>query len=300
MLYFGREQVFWECEKKDYSEDWPDGVRESLYGYATRTKPRGVWTNSWRQIVEGYSSCQLSIDRDKLVALSGIAQSLQKTGDEYLAGLWRSRIERELQWEVENFNNDIAKRSLTYRAPTWSWASLDGNIRIRYGRRHDRVCIQVLDAQIEPKPFGELSSGTLTIRSEYFLATTRKGDSWFLGGADVTPWIRHDDWAIWDCAEKPSNCFLLPTREIKEQIDNSHEDEENPSINGLILKRVKENDRHYARVGAFEMSVYSCKEQFYAIREAVDASKIISKFRADDQGNGGTMQESDGYLIHLV
>jgi hypothetical protein len=47
--------------------------------------------------VAGYSKCQMSLSKDKLIALSGVAQNLQRaSGDEYLAGMWR----KDLEWQL--------------------------------------------------------------------------------------------------------------------------------------------------------------------------------------------------------
>lgn len=45
----------------------------------------------WFRIVRIYSQCRLTKAEDRLVALSGVARYFhQQTGDEYVAGLWRS------------------------------------------------------------------------------------------------------------------------------------------------------------------------------------------------------------------
>lgn len=42
----------------------------------------------WSDLVRGYSKCELTKESDRLIALSGLAQTFQDfTGDEYLAGL---------------------------------------------------------------------------------------------------------------------------------------------------------------------------------------------------------------------
>lgn len=65
-----------------------------------------------------------SFPSDKLTALSGIAEQFHaKLQCGYLAGLWRDHLLRGLQWSVADGNK--AWRGLPYRAPTWSWASLD-------------------------------------------------------------------------------------------------------------------------------------------------------------------------------
>lgn len=56
----------------------------------------------WSTIVEAYSMSGLSEERDKLIALSGIAQEAQTVlQDEYLAGLWKGNLLQGLLWHVQ-------------------------------------------------------------------------------------------------------------------------------------------------------------------------------------------------------
>jgi len=51
----------------------------------------------WNQIVDAYSQCELTRSNDKLIALSGLAHLFQAvTGEEYIAGLWKSRLKESL------------------------------------------------------------------------------------------------------------------------------------------------------------------------------------------------------------
>ncbi|KAL8709892.1 MAG: hypothetical protein Q9225_007388 [Loekoesia sp. 1 TL-2023] len=80
----------------------------------------------WKEIVQKYTRCSLTKPSDKLIAISGLAKSLQLVyGGEYCAGLWKSAIIGQLVWNVQRGG----KQPDVYRAPTWTWASLDGEIR---------------------------------------------------------------------------------------------------------------------------------------------------------------------------
>jgi hypothetical protein len=53
----------------------------------------------WPQIVSRYSELALAFDADRLPALSGLASRLASImGFDYLAGLWKSDLERLLGW----------------------------------------------------------------------------------------------------------------------------------------------------------------------------------------------------------
>lgn len=77
----------------------------------------------WSRIVNAYAIKVLTNGSDVLPALSGLAKQFQKSGaGTYLAGLWEADFPLCLLWEAR-----AAKASL-YRAPSWSWASMDTSI----------------------------------------------------------------------------------------------------------------------------------------------------------------------------
>ena len=75
----------------------------------------------------------MTYERDKLPALAGLATTYsQSTQDDYLAGLWRQSLIVDLQWRHQRYvygNEATMRVPSKYRAPSWFWASVDGNIR---------------------------------------------------------------------------------------------------------------------------------------------------------------------------
>ena len=142
----------------------------------------------WYDIVAEYSTKQFTMSYDKLIALSGVAQQYveswsqeaeesEEKEERYLAGLWKSDICRGLLWNVIN---GAGTRAQKWRAPTWSWASLDGCVEIKPNIDSKPLC-EVYEAQIElvneEYPFGSLKSAVLPIRGKLIPAvavTTRK------------------------------------------------------------------------------------------------------------------------------
>jgi len=60
------------------------------------------------------------------VAISGLAKEIQnETNDVYYAGLWKRDFKRTLLWYMK-----VPQRAnlQLYRAPSWSWASVDGKV----------------------------------------------------------------------------------------------------------------------------------------------------------------------------
>ncbi|TGO39312.1 hypothetical protein BHYA_0056g00230 [Botrytis hyacinthi] len=147
-IHFGRRGAFWECKSSIASEYFPGGFTESYMPplVCRRRESERDW--QWPQIVELYSAANLTYGKDKLPALSGIAKLLfDENGDQYLAGIWRRKIEEQLCWGLTG--SKASKRPL-WRAPSWSWASIDG----KYAH--------VADANTTPysyDPFGQVLDG---------------------------------------------------------------------------------------------------------------------------------------------
>lgn len=76
----------------------------------------------WHDIVEEYSSKKLTRDEDKLIAPIMLPPDTQ-----YWAGIWATEnFPHELLWTADD---PKAYRSEEWRAPIWSWASLEGKTR---------------------------------------------------------------------------------------------------------------------------------------------------------------------------
>lgn len=78
----------------------------------------------WASVVEAYTAMNLTKPDDKFVTLSGIVSIFRRYLGEYLAGLWRIWLPCELLW----CTSEPASRPDTYRAPSWSWASISSRV----------------------------------------------------------------------------------------------------------------------------------------------------------------------------
>ncbi|KAK0737889.1 heterokaryon incompatibility protein-domain-containing protein [Schizothecium vesticola] len=80
----------------------------------------------WWSHIEAYSSCQLTNPSDKLPAIQGLAARMApelRLGS-YIAGVWENSLLIDLAWDAPHRGTRPAK----WRAPTWSWASIDGKV----------------------------------------------------------------------------------------------------------------------------------------------------------------------------
>ena len=165
-IIYSKKQLHWVCRSQESSEIFPKAVPDLREGNDLLThspKPRPLqcfkgmiasekpidfhhWSYgsgptvslmeqfwfSWRTIVLDYTRRSLTLEKDKLAAVAGLASELQsKIQSRYIAGMWNVRfyIEYDLCWRVSERADGLQPfRPVKYRAPTWSWASVEGAI----------------------------------------------------------------------------------------------------------------------------------------------------------------------------
>jgi hypothetical protein len=82
---------------------------------------------AWHHCIDGFSSGHFSVPSHKLLAVAPLA-SVMNDGNmgQYLAGLWSDNIAFGLAWSR---GYALLKPAQEYRAPSWSWASVDGPVQ---------------------------------------------------------------------------------------------------------------------------------------------------------------------------
>lgn len=187
-LTFGVSQMTWECSETYHTESgrrfntipeadfmFPRPIRRSLNYDQTQDIHSSSGTDlsarAWRTLVQDYSARNLSFPRDKLPALSGIAWWFAKTvlrsqQDVYLAGLWKSHLPGALLWFHSLPLHRNASIPTQYRAPSWSWASLDSCYlkwaNFEMGDERCEIVTAVTKAGTSD-PFGEVLDGHISI-----------------------------------------------------------------------------------------------------------------------------------------
>jgi hypothetical protein len=216
-LYFGRNQLFWACGELEACEMFPKGAyngstrphnqssvdKQGLQLLLNRTltamhnKPQQI-SESWARIVKMYTGANLTKASDKLIALQGIAaRAREHIVGEYLAGMWYTSEDDllwSLLWFVESSDKE-RKRLFNYRAPSWSWVSVSGQIEmstsdptwrhkisrptlnVSFERvRPSKVSIdQVKTEKADPSsaPYGAVTNGKLVVRGSLKKARMR-------------------------------------------------------------------------------------------------------------------------------
>jgi hypothetical protein len=93
---------------------------------------------AWRDMVEKYSCRAITRPSDKLPALSGLARALNPKESAYHAGLWQKAFPSDLLWSTAPWliHPHLSPLPKEYRAPSWSWASIDAQIRFETPSRN--------------------------------------------------------------------------------------------------------------------------------------------------------------------
>ncbi|KAI0823931.1 heterokaryon incompatibility protein-domain-containing protein [Trametes gibbosa] len=142
------------------------------------------WTQlhvAWLEILEDYTGRKLTKPSDKLVACGAVAAAFQRVlHSDYLAGLWRDALLVGLVW-YNRLGGDLS-RPEAYRAPSWSWASVDGFVEVRWRHAWQDAMAEVVRCEVTLKnddlPFGEVTNGILFLRTALIRAVVREDKAW--------------------------------------------------------------------------------------------------------------------------
>ena len=281
-ISFHSNQVFWECTKLKACEAFPTWefkagnlpthsltspslIERPVHSNIHTADRRDMYSSSWRTMLETYTNCTLTEEQDKLIAIQGLANIYKSLlDDDYLAGLWRKQLPSALMWTTRNglqANGEITYRPETYRAPSWSWASIEGAIQIFPEASPEEeqwveFC-QVLDAKTTPlgeDSTGQVCDGYIRVRGRLLgtedlsfhtspkgkvvqIARSRSGDP-------SKSWIncQIDDVRKWS----PRNNVLLPVLQC------DHRSAQSCMLRGLVLVKVEEGRTEtYKRIGTW-------------------------------------------------
>ncbi|KAF2973184.1 hypothetical protein GQX73_g416 [Xylaria multiplex] len=169
VIHFGPEQVLWECASLDACEAFPRGLPEIVEsprhtGFKRldflfknhfregHLPEKGQLLSmseedllyQWCEIVQAYTRTSITKPSDKLIALAGVAQLISPSDDttdvtipkSYVAGLFKKHLLLMLEWHSDghmySLPGPVRSRPPHYRAPSWSWASIDGRVFYDY------------------------------------------------------------------------------------------------------------------------------------------------------------------------
>jgi hypothetical protein len=185
LLHFSFSELIWECrhtsacecsaihstQVQSQGESYFTNYQDVFHFHLKRRVVGAEGTaGTWHDVVAAFTGLQISFKKDVFPALSGIAQRIhKKRKSRYLAGLWQDSLCADLVWDTS-----VNKKRLdNWRAPSWSWASVETAISFLYV---DQAHATLLEASIVPTSgdvFGELEYASITLRGWLFCAETR-------------------------------------------------------------------------------------------------------------------------------
>ncbi|KAI5796016.1 hypothetical protein FPQ18DRAFT_303685 [Pyronema domesticum] len=182
---------------------------------------------AWLNVIFDYTLRKLSISGDKLVAIAAVAEQFNHVwNSQYLAGLWQHTLLLDLLWYNTGLF-ELNPRPGIYRAPSWSWASIDDHVvaqsfedRFEPGA-YDLAECDILGCKVTPAsadvPFGQVSSGTLILEGhlkeatlQYTKSDQKSGNTLVQLDMDGVSEVVSVGWARMDALEEKSNIWIIP------------------------------------------------------------------------------------------
>lgn len=296
-IHFTEKQIFWECNRHIACEALPDGVWDEAE-YRKPLVNGSHKVGDWQSIVEAYSYAKLTFSKDKLVAISGLAQLVHSTSkDQYVAGLWKRDLIRQLLWRVNEPRT--SQKYTDYIAPSWSWASVATYPKgLTFVRRigddwAEYIDIQLIDIKLKAAdPFGALTSARMRISCQYIIPATislpaldretlgelpcaRIGEGKWIDPIHIT--LDHSarmEFTILDV-------YLVPVSSDRQCLDT-----------GLLL--VAKGSGTFERIGLFSINVHDSPEYQYVLNTG-DGLILERECVTTDLVNG-----KREYLIDLI
>ncbi|TGO72785.1 hypothetical protein BELL_0419g00070 [Botrytis elliptica] len=304
-LHFCDGELLWECREMASCETYPTGLpklckredlkirplsgsdlykRKYLIDGAKKTM-KGISYDRWVQWIELYSQTHLTKGSDKLIAVSALAKCTRAVFDDvYVAGLWRSMFADQLVWRGK-FNS----RPKDYRAPTWSWASVDGSVFLPSICPNTKYQIEIDEVRVTPvssvDDTGSISDGYFRARGLLIRDKLVKEQEYcetpFLGGRDGDTIVTVMLDAPFDLGEE--RVIVLPILTKSDGLDH----EESCFCALLLQERAMSPNGFYTRIGY----VWPGKS-YVKNKMGLDHTQNLSKLKFPGN-HGGSSSESN-------
>lgn len=145
VLFFGDVELSWKCDtcpqqissiegdrtlvhlRKEFSKQQQPSINPTPMSSIERYDQQA----SWEHVMVEFSRRSLGRPSDKIPAIAGLAERVSRIlpkDTKYLAGLWSSWLVEHLAWRMAK--DATGTRHQEWRAPTWSWLSVDGLISL--------------------------------------------------------------------------------------------------------------------------------------------------------------------------
>ena len=225
---------------------------EDLRGSQVPADAAEMAFQAWVSIVRAFSKGELTVPTDKLVAISAIAREMKPVMRcPYLAGLWETRLVRQLCWYVPIKGS----RPPVYRAPSWSWASVDGEVNPNYNFHINpdpqyHPLVEVLETHVElatQDEMGQLTGGYIRLRGRLLEIEVKETLRILVNGEEIRAFLYRDD-RDHPLKEATVSLWCLP---ISLEVVNKRKLNVPAQSIGLVLEKVDHLDA-FRRVGVLQ------------------------------------------------
>ena len=256
VIHFSGQELVWECRehrtcecgqtrytrKQVNKSDFHDTISEFRWD-KSRTPQQ-----TWRQMVMQYSPLQLTYANDKLPAFSGLADEMRRNSNQnYLAGLWMDSLILDMCWHRPISENNQPSCEAVGRAPSWSWASVDGPVEYydglyaggpdhEHGTRQYPEVIAAECSLAGPSLTGQVSHGSVEFRCCMVPASVQ-GNSIDIGMISNFTWYSDERCII----EKQGEYYFIPLARIGQYFC------------GIVVKPIHPGSETFIRIGFANM-----------------------------------------------
>ena len=264
ILHFLESQIYWRCLAGSKSETFPNGLLDApvwdKIDFEENRREGIPLSHSWECVIKFYSRCSATVSTDKLIALSGIAKFFEvEIADQYIAGMWKGYLDTMLNWKVSD-PVTVRPRPTPYRAPSWSWASIDSAVDYwEPSLESPNSLITILNVNTETigdDPTGHVIGGALTLRGvakefRFGGPVSSTGDTtWLLDDQAYVSTVRFD---IVDESLTSEPLHFLATHAYCRRAIGSKIYHYPFKVCGSVLRKCQTPAMRYVRVGYFEM-----------------------------------------------
>ncbi len=146
-IEYGTWQTRWICQESNWRMDITDGWKRDADSSPLRQDTIQCLTfddddlrrmgplelgrhfrSDWQYAVQCFTGRNLTMPRDRPLAISGIAARFASKVDvgDYVAGLWKPYMHSNLLWHIAP--DRIVARPTAYQGPSWSWTAVNGPV----------------------------------------------------------------------------------------------------------------------------------------------------------------------------
>ncbi|KAF1997632.1 hypothetical protein P154DRAFT_622339 [Amniculicola lignicola CBS 123094] len=180
MIHFTPSEIVWHCFRRVSMEsDLGPSTRYNFNLPMDISSPEGI-AHSWSKWIENYSRRRLTVQSDKMAALTGLVKFTQAiNNDDPLFGLWKRDLMPGLLWER---NYKVRGQPRIEGFPTWSWMSMQTPINYHSNfRKYEKCECELIESRVtwcgEPYSSAVLIADLL-LKAKILEGTITSGKGW--------------------------------------------------------------------------------------------------------------------------